>query len=116
MKKKKQRKTTDLKSLMTKSEERDFLLGLLDDNRSVYIKECLEYFPLFEVDHDIKVNEETQIGVGDVFQLIVSVKTNRLGNFCDATTYPFLKMEGWHLIVSDTSSNAIALHEYFIFD
>lgn len=41
MKKKKQKKITDLYTLMTKEEEREFMLNLLDSNRSLYIRECL---------------------------------------------------------------------------
>jgi len=37
-KKKKQKKITDLSTLIQKEEERDFLLGLLETNRSSYIK------------------------------------------------------------------------------
>ncbi len=44
-KKKKNKKITDLMTLMYGTEERDFLLSLLEDNRSAYIKECLDYFP-----------------------------------------------------------------------
>jgi hypothetical protein len=49
MKKRKQKKITDLYTLLTKEEERDYLLSLLDSNRAAYIKECLEYYPRFEV-------------------------------------------------------------------
>lgn len=44
-KKKKQKKITDLNTLLTKEEERDYMLTLLDPNRAAYIKECLEYYP-----------------------------------------------------------------------
>jgi hypothetical protein len=45
MKKKKQKRITDLYTLMTKEEEKDYMLSLLDSNRAAYIKECLEYYP-----------------------------------------------------------------------
>lgn len=38
LKKRKNKKITDLKTLMTREEERDYFLGLLDSNRSLYIK------------------------------------------------------------------------------
>jgi hypothetical protein len=38
MKKKKNKKINDLKTLMTKEEERDYFLSLLDTNRSAFIK------------------------------------------------------------------------------
>lgn len=49
MKKKKQKKITDLYTLLTKEEEREFMLNLLDSNRASYIKECLEYYPKVEM-------------------------------------------------------------------
>lgn len=39
-----------------------------------------------------------------------------MSNFCSAVTYPFLKMEGWHLVVSDSNSPCIIFHEFFNFD
>ena len=90
-KKKKNRKITSLQTLIEKEEERDFFLNLLDANRSSYIKECIEYFPKVEAECNLKVDEETEIAVEDIFQIIITVTTNRLGNFCSSPTYPFLK-------------------------
>ncbi len=49
MKKRKNKKITDLMTLINKEEEREYFLNLFDSNRSIYIKECLEYFPKLEV-------------------------------------------------------------------
>lgn len=62
------------------------------------------------------MDEENSIGAGDFFQLIIRVKTNRSANFCSAPSYPFLKMEGWHIIVSDSTSPVVLLYEFFTFD
>jgi hypothetical protein len=115
-KKKKKGKITDLRTLMEKEEERDYFLGLLDSNRSTYIRECLEYFPRIELQCDFKVDGESTIAAGDFFQVIVTISSNRLSNFCSAVTYPFLKMEGWHLIISEAGTLPILLHEVFSFD
>ncbi len=48
MKKKKQKKITDLYTLLTKEEERNYMLSLLDSNRAAYVKSCLEYYPLVD--------------------------------------------------------------------
>jgi len=48
-KKKKNKKITDLRTLMGKDEERDYFLSLLDGNRSAFIKECIEYYPQVEL-------------------------------------------------------------------
>jgi len=66
-KKKKNKKITDLKTLMTKSEERDYFLSLLDGNRSTFIKECIDYYPVIEVECEFKVEDETVIGAQDFF-------------------------------------------------
>lgn len=62
------------------------------------------------------MDDENNIGAGDFFQLIITVKSNRTSNFCSASTYPFLKMEGWHIIVSDSLSPVVLLYESFNFD
>ena len=115
-KKKKNKRITDLATLMHREEEREYFLGLLDSNRSTYIRECLEYFPTLDVQCDFKVDEETHIGAGDFFQVVVTITTNRLSNFCSASNYPFLKMEGWHLILSDSNGLVIIFYEFFSFD
>jgi len=56
------------------------------------------------------------IGAGDFFQIVVNLKSNRLSNFCSSVTYPYLKMESWHIIISDSNSIGILFHEFFTFD
>ena len=57
IKKKKLKKITDLATLMRKQEEREFLLNLLEENRASYIKECIEYFPLVDLECAFKVDD-----------------------------------------------------------
>jgi transcription initiation factor IIE alpha subunit len=45
LKKKKNKKITELRTLLNIEAEREYFLNLLDDNRKTYIKECLEYYP-----------------------------------------------------------------------
>jgi hypothetical protein len=68
------------------------------------------------VEHEFKVDDENNIGAGDFFQVTITVKANRKSNFCSAPSYPFLKMEGWHIIVSDSVSPVVLLYEFFAFD
>lgn len=115
-KKKKQRKVTDLASLIAKPEEREFLLGLLEPHRAAYIKECIEYFPTLDLQSEVRVDEEVGIGAGDFFTVALTVTSNRTGSFCSAPTYPFLKNEGWHILVSDAAGQYLIFHEFFTFD
>lgn len=50
----------------------------------------------------------------DNIEVIVNIKSNRKSNFCNAVRYPFLKMEGWWLMVSD--KNYVIHLEQFSFD
>lgn len=68
-KKKKQKKITDLASLIRKQEERDFLLGLLEENRASYIKECIEYFPVVDLECAFKVEDEKAIPAMENFEI-----------------------------------------------
>jgi hypothetical protein len=56
-KKKKNKKLQDLKTLIQNEEERTNFLSLLDSNRSAYIKECIEYFPIVEAQCNFKVED-----------------------------------------------------------
>ena len=48
---------------------------------------------------------------------MINIKSNRQSSFCSAVNYPFLKKEGWHLIVSDNPASLVVIHhEYFTFD
>ena len=57
MRKKKQKRITDLATLLSKEEEREFMLGLLEPNRANYMKECLEYYPKVELEAEFKVDD-----------------------------------------------------------
>ena len=50
----------------------------------------------------------------DNIEVICKVKSNRKSNFCNAVKYPFLKMEGWWIMVSD--KNYVVHLEHFNFD
>lgn len=50
----------------------------------------------------------------DNIEVILNIKTNRKGNFCNAVKYPFLKMEGWWVLVTDR--NYVVHLEHFTFD
>ena len=79
LKKKKNKRIVDLKALIQKEEERETFLSNLDPNRSSYIKECIEYYPKVEVQCNFKVEEETLIAAHDIFQITITVKSNRHG-------------------------------------
>jgi hypothetical protein len=67
IKKKKQKRITDLSTLMRKQEEREYLLGLLEENRATYIRECIEYFPLVDLECGFKVEDEKAIPAWESF-------------------------------------------------
>ena len=50
----------------------------------------------------------------DNIEVIVEMKSNRKSNFCNAVKYPFLKMEGWWLLVLD--KNNVVYLEHFSFE
>jgi hypothetical protein len=50
----------------------------------------------------------------DNIEVIVNLKSNRKSNFCNAVHYPFLKMEGWWLMVTDR--NYVVHLEHFGFE
>lgn len=50
----------------------------------------------------------------DNIEVIVEMKSNRKSNFCNAVKYPFLKMEGWWLMVLD--KNNVVYLEHFSFE
>lgn len=69
-----------------------------------------------QLEYSLKVDDENNISAGDVFQVIINLNANRKSNFCSSITYPFLKMEGWHLIISDAVSPVVIFYESFNFD
>ena len=50
----------------------------------------------------------------DVLEVLVNIKSSRKSNFCTALKYPFLKMEGWYVIV--TEGNHVVHFEHLNFD
>ena len=57
---------------------------------------------------------DKEITTNDILECIVTFKTNRTSSFCSAYSYPFLKVEGWYLIVSDGTT--VLYLEHFNFD
>lgn len=50
----------------------------------------------------------------DIMECIIELKADRKKSFCSAYNYPFLKVEGWYVIVSE-GVNVVHL-EHFNFD
>lgn len=50
----------------------------------------------------------------DNIQVIVNLKSNRKSNFSNSMNYPFLKMEGWWIMVLDR--NYVIALEHFSFN
>ena len=47
-------------------------------------------------------------------EVIINIKSSRRSNFCTALKYPFLKVEGWYVIVTD--GNSVVNMEHFSFE
>lgn len=60
------------------------------------------------------MEEEKDVAAGDIFQIILIVEAQRLSNFCSSNTYPFLKMEGWYILVY--TENILLFSQQFSFD
>lgn len=50
----------------------------------------------------------------DNIEVIVNITASRKSNFCSAVRYPFLKMEGWWVMVTDR--NYVVYLEHFGFE
>lgn len=43
---------------------------------------------------------EKDLTTMDIIECIIEIKANRKKSFCSAYNYPFLKVEGWWIVVS----------------
>ena len=89
-------------------------MSLLDDHRKPYIEECMNYYPRVESNAFIKTENDSEIAAFDALKVMIEAKSNRKSNFCSAPNYPFIKNEGWYLIV--TNGQALVFVEHFNFD
>jgi hypothetical protein len=74
----------------------------------------LTYFPrIEELETIVHTAGDKSITTLDNIEFIVKMKSNRRSSFCNAVRYPFLKMEGWWLMVLER--NVVVHLEHFSF-
>ena len=113
-KKKKKRGITSIADLKNNEEDREYLFSLLTPERSAFIKQVLDYIPkIEEIACLVHTAGDRDLTALDILEVIVDIKSDRKSNFCSALKYPFLKMEGWYVIVTD--GNAVVFQEHFSF-